>query len=187
MLTPDELFAGVRPASPVLVYDDDHYVLGALLAEQLAKDGLEVHYLTPADKVSVWTELTMEQPRIQARLMRLGVTLHLAREITDVTSGPQGLRVTLSSVYLPTQEALQVASLLPVTMRDPDDTLAQALQARQPQWAEAGIKSVQVLGDALAPGTVAAAVYAGHRAARELGGPVTEGVGFRRERVGLED
>lgn len=190
VLTPDQVFAGARPVSPVLIYDDDHYVLGGLLAEQLAKQGLEVHYLTPADKVSAWTELTMEQPRIQARLMSLGVRLHLAREITAVRADPQepgGLRLTLSSVYLPTQEVLQVASLLPVTMRDPEDTLAQALQARQPQWAGAGIKGVQILGDALAPGTVAAAVYAGHRAARELGGPVAESVGFRRERVGLED
>lgn len=192
VLTPDQIFAGARPVSPVLVYDDDHYVLGGLLAEQLARQGLEVHYLTPADKVSAWTELTMEQPRIQARLMSLGVALHLAREITAVQADPQepqGLRLALSSVYLPTQEALRIVSLVPVTMRDPDDTLAQALLARQPQWAEAGIKGVQVLGDALAPGTVAAAVHAGHRAAQELDGPEVspDGPGFRRERIALQE
>ena len=37
------------------------------------------------------------------------------------------------------------------------------------------------IGDCLAPGTIAAAVYAGHRYARELGEPEAEGVPFRRE------
>ncbi|MCH9012667.1 MAG: hypothetical protein IIA68_06365, partial [Proteobacteria bacterium] len=48
--------------------------------------------------------------------------------------------------------------------------------------AEAGIRSVAAIGDALAPGSIAAAVYAGHRAARELDAPpIGDAVPFERE------
>ena len=62
-----------------------------------------------------------------------------------------------------------------------------ALQARQAEWTAAGIRSVQTVGDAFAPGTVAAAVYAGHRAARELDAPEPEldAVPFRREMIAV--
>jgi dimethylamine/trimethylamine dehydrogenase len=46
---------------------------------------------------------------------------------------------------------------------------------------EAGIKSVTVIGDARAPGTIAAAVYQGHRCGRELDEPPAGEVAFRRE------
>jgi len=51
----------------------------------------------------------------------------------------------------------------------------------------AGIKSVTRIGDCLAPGTIAAAVYSGHRHARELDEPVPDGVPFRRELPLLAD
>jgi dimethylamine/trimethylamine dehydrogenase len=63
---------------------------------------------------------------------------------------------------------MECQSLLLVTMRDPDDSLFQELMARREQWAEAGVQRVSVLGDAQAPGTVAAAVHAGHLAARSM-------------------
>ncbi len=48
--------------------------------------------------------------------------------------------------------------------------------------ARAGIKSVTAIGDAHAPSTIAAAVYAGHRAARELDAPDRgDAVPFERE------
>lgn len=73
-------------------------------------------------------------------------------------------------------------------MRDPCDGLYQDLLARQREWADAGIKDVRCVGDAFAPGTVAAAVYAGHRAARELDAvPASpDAVPFRRERIAIE-
>jgi len=37
------------------------------------------------------------------------------------------------------------------------------------------------IGDCLAPSTIAAAVYAGHRYAREFDRPLGEDVGFARE------
>jgi len=40
------------------------------------------------------------------------------------------------------------------------------LKAREAEWADAGIKTVVRLGDCLAPGLIAAAVYSGHEYAR---------------------
>jgi dimethylamine/trimethylamine dehydrogenase len=51
---------------------------------------------------------------------------------------------------------------------------------------EAGIASVTRIGDCLAPATIAAAVYAGHRYARELDRPATEGAPFARELAALD-
>lgn len=60
LLTPDDLMAGKRPRGRrVVLYDDDHYYMGGVLAELLANDGAEVHIVTPAADVSNWTHNTM--------------------------------------------------------------------------------------------------------------------------------
>jgi dimethylamine/trimethylamine dehydrogenase len=61
--------------------------------------------------------------------------------------------------------------------------------ARQADWRDAGIVRVQAIGDAWAPGTIAAAVYAGRRFAEEFDLPEHDGdtVPFRREITGLVD
>lgn len=184
--SPDDLFAGARPASPVVVYDDDHYVMGGLLAEQLSRAGAEVHLVTPAAEVSAWTAMTLEQSRIQGRLLELGVHLHTATALTAVAPRSGGLALRLGSVHTSKRWAtLDCASLVLVTMRDPCDELAQALHARRDDWLAAGLRSAQSVGDACAPGTVAAAVYAGHKAAREFDAEPgdADAVPFRRELV----
>jgi len=183
VFTPDEVLAGAAMTSPVLVYDDDHYYMAGALAERLRKAGLQVHLATPAPRVSEFTEMTMEQHRIQSGLLKLGVTIHTSTEIAHLTPAGAGVEVGLRSIYTDGIVAHAFASVLMVTMRDPVDELFHALQARQAEWQGAGIRSVQLLGDALAPGTVAAAVYAGHRAARELDAPLPEmdAVPFLRE------
>ncbi len=74
-----------------------------------------------------------------------------------------------------------------VTSRTPNDDLWQALKSRKADWADTGIQSIKVFGDAEAPAPIAWATYAGHRFARELDGPelVNDEVPFRREVVGL--
>ena len=67
-----------------------------------------------------------------------------------------------------------------VTVRLPDDALHQALKAREPEWADAGIRSVACIGDAQTPGLIAHAVYAGHRYAQELDAPRGGEVPFKR-------
>jgi dimethylamine/trimethylamine dehydrogenase len=64
----------------------------------------------------------------------------------------------------------------------PSNGLAAALHARQKEWADAGILSVTTIGDALAPGIIAAAVFAGRRYAEELEEPRDEDAPpFKRE------
>ena len=54
--------------------------------------------------------------------------------------------------------------------------------AREAEFADRGILGVTRIGDCLAPGTIAAAVYAGHRFAREFETAAAENVPFRVER-----
>jgi len=56
---------------------------------------------------------------------------------------------------------------------------------RQPN-AVAGIKSLTRIGDCLAPGIIASAVYSGHKYAREFDEPDLGDVPFKRERDILE-
>jgi dimethylamine/trimethylamine dehydrogenase len=60
--------------------------------------------------------------------------------------------------------------------------------AAHADWPTAGITNITRIGDALAPATIAAAVYAGHRFARELGTePVIDTPPFLREVAALAD
>jgi dimethylamine/trimethylamine dehydrogenase len=71
-----------------------------------------------------------------------------------------------------------------VTMRLPNDGLYHDLMADEKALEAAGIKSVIRIGDCYAPSTIAAAVYAGHRCAREMDEPERE-ISFDRELVAL--
>ncbi|WOV90242.1 MAG: hypothetical protein R1F54_06715 [Candidatus Zeuxoniibacter abyssi] len=55
-----------------------------------------------------------------------------------------------------------------VTEREPNDELYEALSARENDMKQAGIKTLLPIDDCHAPGTIAAAVYSGHKAAREF-------------------
>ena len=78
---------------------------------------------------------------------------------------------------------MAVDAVVLVTSRSPVDELAVALAAREAAWNAAGIESVEAIGDACAPATIAHAVYAGRRYAEELDGPEDFGdsLPFRRE------
>ena len=55
-----------------------------------------------------------------------------------------------------------------VTARIPRDDLYQDLVGRGDDWSDCGLKSVRRIGDADAPSTIAAAVYSGHKLARQF-------------------
>ena len=58
--------------------------------------------------------------------------------------------------------------MITVTARLPVDGLYEALEGESQRMAEAGIVSLTRVGDCYAPGTIQAAVYSGHKLAREL-------------------
>ena len=77
MLTPDDVMAGLRPrGNRVVLFDDDHYYLGGVIAELLAGEGHDVHLVTPAAQVSAWTSHTLEIAKVQRRVLKAGVTVH---------------------------------------------------------------------------------------------------------------
>jgi dimethylamine/trimethylamine dehydrogenase len=182
-LTPDDLMAGERPGGrSVVLFDDDHYYLGGVLAEVLVAEGYEVTLVTPEARVSAWTDHTMEQHRIQRRLLELGVTVRVSE--TVLTAGEA--TVTTACAYTGREHELDCDALVLVTARLPEDGLAMDLAERAA--GEAGAPLVRLVGDAYAPGTIAAAVWDGHRYAEELDEPSPGDLPpFRREVVALAD
>jgi dimethylamine/trimethylamine dehydrogenase len=176
-LTPDDLMAGRRPSGEhVAIFDDDHYYMGGVLAELLAREGRRVTLVTPAPRVSEWADHTMEQGRIQARLMELGVELVLATAVVSTTAGA----LDLVCAYTGRTSELECDTLVTVTARLPEDGLVQELEA-------IGVTSALAVGDAFAPGTIAHAVWDGRRYAEELDAPEAEAdaMPFLRETVEL--
>jgi dimethylamine/trimethylamine dehydrogenase len=161
VLTPDDLLAGARPAGGrVVLFDDDHYYLGGVLAELLAREGFAVTIVTPAPRVSEWAVNTMEQAKIQRRLLEFGVGIRTEHTLL-------GDAARIACVYTGRETELPCDDLVLVTARLPNDGLAQLGRA---------------IGDAWSPGTIAAAVWDGHRYAQELDDPPDpDAVPFRRE------
>jgi dimethylamine/trimethylamine dehydrogenase len=92
--TPDDLAAGVVPQGPVVVFDFDNYYLAGAIAEQLAKLGLDVSYVTPAGSASAWTLMTNELPSFIARSPRRGGDSHAAAR-----GGVRRRSITLADVF----------------------------------------------------------------------------------------
>ena len=177
VFTPDDVIAGKVDDGPVVLFDDDHYYMGGVLAEKLRLEGREVVLVTPVADVSHWTHNTMEQGRIQTRLLELGVEIVAHHNLAAIGDS----EVELSCVFTDRRQNRKCGSVVLVTARLPQDVLYHDLTANPERLAEAGVKSVTRVGDCLAPGTIAAAIYGGHRYARELDAPVPDGVPFRRE------
>ena len=172
VLTPDAIMAGQMPKGPVVIFDDDHYYMAGALAEKLRAAGHDVTYVTPVADVSHWTHKTMEQARIQTRLIEMDVTIIPLHNISEVRADS----IDLACIYTGSTRDIPCGTFIPVTMREASDTLYADLTALGGAW-----KSLTRVGDCLAPGTIAAAIYSGHKFAREFGEPAPQGVPFKRE------
>ena len=177
ILTPDDLLDGMSPSGPVVVYDDDHYYLGGVLAEKLSKDGLAVTLVTPESIVSAFTKTTLEQHRIQRQLIELDVNIVTGHRLDKVNIGS----VTLACGYTGRERDIDAKNVVMLTSRLPIDELYWQLNERQSEWHDFGLETVTRIGDCYGPATIAAAVYEGHRFARELDETPLNELGFRRE------
>jgi dimethylamine/trimethylamine dehydrogenase len=162
--TPDDVAAGVPLEDPVVVFDFDNYYMGSALAEHLARSGHNVSYVTPSGLASAWGVMTNEQPQVYRALAAAGVRLHTLARVESFTAG----KLTLTHVFTAARAQLPCQALVIVGARLPNDALYQELMTRRDEFAAAGIASVMRIGDALAPGAIAHAVYSGHRYAREI-------------------
>ena len=161
VFTPDDLMAGrVRDNGPVVIWDDDHYYMGGVLAELCRARGLEVTLVTPAPMVSAWTVNTLEALPIAKRIARLGIDVVTYTSVTAFADG----KVRLANGLTGAMSERRAAALVTVTARLPVDSLFEQLR-------DSGHASITRIGDCLAPSTIQQAVYSGHKWARELDEP----------------
>lgn len=181
VFSPDDLMAGQGPTGGrVVVYDDDHYYMGSIMAEMLVARGCSVDFVTPAAVVAEWSKNTLEQGTIQRRLMEIGVRLHVSKAPEAIGAGG----VTLGCLWTGLTNEIAADAVVMVTSRTPEDALYQKVMGLD--WRAAGISSVKLIGDAAAPGPIAWATYAGRRYAEELdASPIGDDLPFRREIAGL--
>ena len=180
ILTPDDLLDGAEVSpGPVVIYDDDQAYLAAVLAEKLALAGHPVQLVTPAAIVSPFTEYTLEQARVHARLVELGVAIHCNRKLSNASEG----LVRIACTYTDQEHEIDCASMVLVTERVRETTLFDALKAR------GGLATLELIGDAASPGLIVDAVFSGHLAARSFQRPAedVERDWFRREIVALAE
>jgi dimethylamine/trimethylamine dehydrogenase len=180
---PEDIYAGTQLDGPVVVFDDDNFYLGALIAEKLRGEGRDVTLVTTESVVSAWITHTMEQHRIQARVLESGIEVISKHNVTRIEAG----EVELACLFTDRRRTLPAASVVMVTSRQPNDGLYLELIGDPQALAGAGIASVQAIGDCDVPSTIAAAVHDGHRAARELDAPPADpDLPFRREHIALD-
>ena len=122
-------------------------------------------------------------PDIVQRIGQPGGLQPVMESRISVFSGFDGDRAEISCVYTGKSIDHFASSLVTVTARNPYDALYRQLISDQKALAGRGIDRVERIGDCRAPGIIAAAVYAGHRVAREMDAPDPGDVSFRRERV----
>ena len=146
---------GALPEGPVLIYDDDHYYMGGVMAEKLAAAGCPVTLVTPQFLVSAWTINTVERNRIHARLMGLGVRIETNTLLMELA----GEEATLACAFTGLTRSLEATHVVMVTSRQARDQLYHDLVDRI---------DITRIGDCLAPATIAACVRSGHKYAREM-------------------
>jgi dimethylamine/trimethylamine dehydrogenase len=162
VLTPDDIMDGARPAGRVVVFDDDHYYMGPVIALLLARAGAQVCYVTSEGKAGDWSLYTAEQTRTQRELLESGVEI----VVNHAVEGYDGAAVRLGCVYTGAAQTREAQSLVLVTSREPEDGLYRELVGAEGE--EDGSRVTRI-GDCRQPAIIAAAVYSGHKAARELG------------------
>ena len=165
VFTPDQILAGAELQGPVLIYDFDHYYMGSCLAELLRRRGCQVGIATPANAVSAWTFMNNELGEIRRRMIELGVSIALEKQLASFNDGV----AELTSIHGDGQVArIECQALIIVGLRAPNDRLLKELQSDPERLSEAGIASVRGIGDCRAPGAIVHAIYSGHECARTI-------------------
>jgi len=172
----DRLLRGELIQGHVVVYDDDFYYMANVLAEKLVQDGCSVTYVTPATMVAPYTDATLEAHRVHSRLLELGIQIICNHVLHSVDS--QG--VIFCCAFTGKTMTIEADALVPVAGRLPQNSLFEELSG-DIDLNDYGIKSIDTVGDCLAPGTIASAVYSGHLYARQLDNKIDQHYGFKRE------
>ena len=170
ILTPDDIMAGEllneKSKGPIVIFDDDRFYMGSVLAEVAVKTGRKVIFITSTPNVSAWSENTLEQSRIQSNLMNLEVEIITSHKLFDF----QDNLLSISCLFTEKVSRIECETLVSVTSRIPNDILWYELSAKEDTWKDMGIETVTRIGDCLQPGLIAMAVQSGHRFMRAIEG-----------------
>ncbi len=179
VFTPNDIFTGRVPQGRALVFDDDHYYMGSVLTEALVAQGIEVCFVTPENLVSAWGAMTDEQYQTQQRLIQLGVQIITAHGLDEF----DGTSARLSCVYTQRTRLVSADAVVLVTARIPKDGLYREIAGKLESEPSESALTLDKIGDCDAPAIIAAAVYAGHRYARELGSDMEKSEVVRQDRL----
>ena len=179
VLTPDDIPGQAPVHSPVVVFDDDAYVMGGALAEKLARDGHRVLLVATGAMVSPWSRFVIDQADIHRRLVACGVEVLLNHNLLAI----QKDSVRLAGMFGEPSFLRQAASVVLVTMRTPQAELADDLGKALGNDGAGAIRSLVAVGDCHAPGLLSEAVFSGHLAARSLDETGSGDLPFRVEQV----
>ncbi len=180
LFTPDDLIQkdSTFPQGHIVVYDDDHYYMASVISELLVSKGCSVSFVTPATCVSQWSLNTLEQAKIQSRLIAIGVNIYTSTSIEEIAHD----HVKSGCIYSDKVSEIQADGVVMVTARYGNDQLWTLLKKRNHEWSEFGVQSIKLIGDAQSPAPIAWATYAGHRYARELDAPaIGDDLPFKRD------
>ena len=119
----------------------------------------------------------------RTKLMEMGVDLVVAHNLSSFN----GKAATLACEYTGRERTIEAGAVVLVTARNPSDGLYQALASRIESGAEGAPRSLKRIGDCEAPAIIAAAVFSGHRYARELDVIVDQDNPLKHDRVFFED
>jgi dimethylamine/trimethylamine dehydrogenase len=149
--------------------------MGGVIAELLRKEDYAVTLVTPSSLVSSFTKNSLEQHAIQAKSLELNVKIEANLAVQAITAS----HVTLGCVFTGRTRELEASSVILVTARNVRDQLFQSSVGK--------INNVARIGDCFSPGTIAAAVHAGHKYAEEFGSPLPDflDLPYRREVIAL--
>jgi len=168
VLTPSEALTQQDSlGDSIVIYDDDQGYLASAIADHLSSAGHNITFVTPASVVSPWTEHTLEQHRIQSSLLNQGVTIITNKTIIHAEENNLSARC----VYTGNISHIPCKTLILVTERTPDTTLYTQLSESIKKSTNSKPYHIELLGDALAPGLIADAVYSGHLAAQNFESP----------------
>ncbi len=155
--TPDDIFAGVELPPAILIYDDDHDYMGSVLAEHLTRKGRRVTLMSPLAEFSAWTAQKLERDRIVARMIEAGIEMLSLAKVSEFETGRVRFHVGLKR----TPQSLDCDAVILVMARQTRAELREQILA-----GDFPAERLHTIGDALAPGTLQAAVFSGHALAQ---------------------
>jgi dimethylamine/trimethylamine dehydrogenase len=155
-----EVIAGER----VVVFDTEGYFMGVSLAEKLARDGHQVHLITPFEIAAPYMRFTGEAVHMLPLIRELGIKVSTGAMLRRFADGrafiggdaPEGVVEEADALVLTTQRLAA-------------GELYQEVSVRTEDLSAAGIEGVFRIGDCVAPRQqVADAIFDGHRLGREI-------------------